>query len=1224
MAIEVASLLARVELELAGVADATRQLQRFSSDLTALGDTAEASKLDRLADRISLLGERAQAQRGEVARLDAQWRQLNTTIEQARAAASQASPIEVMAEQTGRSVEELEKAAAQYQNALNSLAKGGYPADVGDRALNQLARTLNLTREQLDLLTSATTSEAAEGAKAVAVYEARARAAANLISTEAQLAAAQEQGSRAIAAYVEGLRQQNAALEEVGSRGLQQIREFLTTPPPPPPDLLAPFITQLDQAAQAAASFRDQLVEVDPSGALKFDRLSTELGGFISAIQTGVSEIVELEMAISQSGMTLQEAMAWMTRAANASQELENATKEEREEFARNIQAAEGLIQKLRELAQARREVGQATQRAQGPLDEVRRVIDFGRGSREAAKGTQVLAQALKFNRTELTSFLYMLRSGRVSMTAFSQVLFRVGSALKATAASSAGLAAALKVGLGLLAPIAAGAALGAAAYGVLRSKVGQLAQQLTVAGPLVRSLTEDFQALGAVDLSGLTAQLENAVSRFKSFGFEDPGAVAGEVAEIANVIQYLNGVAGDWDRAFQAVQRSIERGIADEGLRDFGVEVDRINAKLQNLQRQGASEPALRQVLAQMLGDVAAAGADQAERQAQIEGATLQAITAEWKQIWNEATAGNEEFQRSVAALGDALRSLTPIIQAFSDTLANVGGPTMRLIADGFDLFIKLLLETRVGALNLAIALEKVADAVPFVDRSAAIADLQALREAVQAESALITLQMRARGAWEDLTPSENLRQSIEYLAQAQLLLSTETEGLLRVTGATRSEYVDLVASVDKWGRQAGLNEGQIRRLKEEAARLKSELSALGETDVGDLGFVDLDTKLRALRDAFAGLQVGENLVSAMRGLGVAYRDMVEDMNPSTAQAYMTQFNRVLEMVVFNGIESLNLLRLQARMAFEAGLLPENAFNQLIEGYAILEEAAKPFQAEADKIREKMGLASNEGVTALGRIAGGLDTTSASAQGAAGFIGQVASALLSLPTQVSTSIYVGLTGPGAGLISGGGMVAAPTMAVSKTPSTTTSTSTRGITGISGGVPSYAQTGWKPPTTTTPKTTTTTTGSYTPPAGWEGKQMTAAQREAQRLRNEARWRDVIGRSTDFWDPRRGGGGGGGGGGAGRDERLATIEEIRKFMDQVNRAILAGVRGGLAFSTAGNAIPLGGPGQFMSSQGGVLIETVNLRGVWDFADPAAKREMVRQLKEALREFEREVA
>lgn len=97
------------------------------------------------------------------------------------------------------------------------------------------------------------------------------------------------------------------------------------------------------------------------------------------------------------------------------------------------------------------------------------------------------------------------------------------------------------------------------------------------------------------------------------------------------------------------------------------------------------------------------------------------------------------------------------------------------------------------------------------------------------------------------------------------------------------------------------------------------------------------------------------------------------------------------------------------------------------------------------------------------------------------------------------------------------------------------------------------------------------------------------------------------------------GGGGGGGGA----KLATADDIRKFIAEVNRAIVAGIRGGKVFSTAGNAIPLT-EGGFISSQGGSLVENVTIKGVWDFADPAAKREIVRQLREALADLSKEVA
>ena len=107
-------------------------------------------------------------------------------------------------------------------------------------------------------------------------------------------------------------------------------------------------------------------------------------------------------------------------------------------------------------------------------------------------------------------------------------------------------------------------------------------------------------------------------------------------------------------------------------------------------------------------------------------------------------------------------------------------------------------------------------------------------------------------------------------------------------------------------------------------------------------------------------------------------------------------------------------------------------------------------------------------------------------------------------------------------------------------------------------------------------------------------------------------------------PSGGGGGGGGGGGSAREDKLLAIEEIRKFIEQVNKAVKAGISGGVVYSTAGNAIPIGGPGEFVKNEGGVNVGTINLRGVWDFADPAAKREIVRQLQEALAQYQKEVA
>jgi hypothetical protein len=93
-----------------------------------------------------------------------------------------------------------------------------------------------------------------------------------------------------------------------------------------------------------------------------------------------------------------------------------------------------------------------------------------------------------------------------------------------------------------------------------------------------------------------------------------------------------------------------------------------------------------------------------------------------------------------------------------------------------------------------------------------------------------------------------------------------------------------------------------------------------------------------------------------------------------------------------------------------------------------------------------------------------------------------------------------------------------------------------------------------------------------------------------------------------------GGGGGGGGGT-------SVGDIRKFFREMNRLIKIGVNDGVAFSTAGNTIPLGGRGDFLNTSGGTLIETVNIRGIWDFTDPGQKKQIIRELEEALRNLKR---
>lgn len=127
--------------------------------------------------------------------------------------------------------------------------------------------------------------------------------------------------------------------------------------------------------------------------------------------------------------------------------------------------------------------------------------------------------------------------------------------------------------------------------------------------------------------------------------------------------------------------------------------------------------------------------------------------------------------------------------------------------------------------------------------------------------------------------------------------------------------------------------------------------------------------------------------------------------------------------------------------------------------------------------------------------------------------------------------------------------------------------------------------------------------------------ITEAARQAKAIADAAKDKDKF----DFSGSVFGGGGGGGGGGA----AAASLDDIRKLIQEVNRAIRIGITGS-DVGFAGNAIPAGGPSDYLSAEGGGLsIQTLIIKGVWDFTDPAAKRKIIRELEEALKGLKAEV-
>ena len=370
--------------------------------------------------------------------------------------------------------------------------------------------------------------------------------------------------------------------------------------------------------------------------------------------------------------------------------------------------------------------------------------------------------------------------------------------------------------------------------------------------------------------------------------------------------------------------------------------------------------------------------------------------------------------------------------------------------------------------------------------------------------------------------------------------------------------------------------------------------------------------------RDSLSG---GFSIVSDLKNIGQAFADISDGLDPGEAFTYFEAINRGINNIAEQGtaqvLRSFEVMRAQAQELFNAGIIDKAAFDRTIFEIQKAQDATMPLIAEVDKLEREFDGAKSKAESAGGVLSGTL-TPSVQGSGSAAEIagGQfrgLASDIATAQAVAAKGIHVQITTSSSSVSSGG-----------------VGTSTGGAPkSIGGGTKSNAVVA----ASADKKFLPSTGGSTSSASGELGdKQAAAAAQEAAAAAKAVAEATASfpGAIKDFNDAfgigssGGGGGGGGGGGSSAKDEKLASIEEIKEFFNQVNSAILSGIRGGLVFSTAGNAIPLGGPGQFISSQGGTLIETVNLRGVWDFADPAAKREILRQLREALDELGAEVA
>lgn len=406
--------------------------------------------------------------------------------------------------------------------------------------------------------------------------------------------------------------------------------------------------------------------------------------------------------------------------------------------------------------------------------------------------------------------------------------------------------------------------------------------------------------------------------------------------------------------------------------------------------------------------------------------------------------------------------------------------------------------------------------------------------------------------------------------------------------------KVLDAIANAEAPGWIKGLSAGSFGGLLGMAGGIANEMDEIQKASgragegidefIGEVDRIPPSTRTaeEAIKDFYDQINSSNSIVDSIKSLAVAWHDMEADLTPATAASAFQQLGKTIELVVNNGIGSLELLRLQAKAAGEIGFATPEQVQAAMTAYDAIEGALTPIAEEAQRVRDRL----------TQDVAGGFGTTQSAAASATDVINTYIGALNSIPKTVSTNIIQNFSSTG-GIVTFGGTGTPPRQA--------------GITAAS--------------TAAREASASTTAIQNITPSGSGGKnvrEVQAAVAEAESAKNLA---DNLANVFDTFGLGKAGGGGGGGSKATDD--AATLEQIRALISAVNQAVAIGINGGVRIGTSGNVVPFL-PGTFLNASGNqIAVEQIVIRGVWDFADPATRRQIVKELESALRELKSEL-
>lgn len=394
-----------------------------------------------------------------------------------------------------------------------------------------------------------------------------------------------------------------------------------------------------------------------------------------------------------------------------------------------------------------------------------------------------------------------------------------------------------------------------------------------------------------------------------------------------------------------------------------------------------------------------------------------------------------------------------------------------------------------------------------------------------------------------------------------------------------------------------------------------------LGETlrELSNLGSAlfdlegDVESAERRMTNFRESLKGGFSITGQLRQVAQAFLDIRDGLDPGEAIAYAETVNNALDQIATVGtakvLQSFEAMRTQFQNLREAGILDDDEFAQAIAVVEGLEQAAKPLIDEVKRLEDEYGVVEDAVQQFAGTMSGPFDSSVMTSQSnVANLEGQLASldgTISAVRANAAQGIFIP-TGVGSVPIAAGGtgrgirpgQTGADFVRQTVVASSANSFTTQRDNSLAGGRAALRQ--------------ETESRRDVRVARERSNEIKASQDLAKTFADsQQKLIDLF----DLTPSRRGGGGGG--------DRSASAEDIRKLFQEVNRAIAIASRGGVRIGTAGNAIPFE-PGSFLNAEGGGLqVDQILIRGVWDFADPAARRQIVRELRNALRDLEAEL-